>query len=80
MVMVLFAQAAVTPEGKPVGVPMPLATEVLCVILLNGVLIQSEGVIDAALTVFKGVTIITALPLKSAAVDVACAFDKVAMV
>ena len=50
MVMVLSAQAAVTPEGKPVGVPMPVATEVLCVILVNGVLIQSEGVIDAALT------------------------------
>ena len=56
--MVLFTQAAVTPEGKPVGVPMPVAPVVLCVILVNGVLIQSEGELEAALTVIAGVTVI----------------------
>ena len=56
MVMVLSAQEAVTPEGKPVGVPMPIATEVLCVILVNGVLIQTVGVLEAALTVLFGDT------------------------
>jgi hypothetical protein len=29
MVMVLAAQAAVTPAGKPVGVPMPVAPVVV---------------------------------------------------
>ena len=57
MVMVLSAQAAVTPEGKPVGVPIPVATEVLCVILVNGVLIQTVGVLEAALTVLFGDTV-----------------------
>ena len=58
MVMVLSAQAAVTPEGKPVGDPMPVATEVLCVILVNGVLIQTVGVIEAALAVTTSFTVI----------------------
>ena len=32
MVMVLEAQAAVTPEGNPVATPIPVAPWVLCVI------------------------------------------------
>ena len=58
MVMVLSAQAAVTPDGKPEGVPMPVATEVLCVILVNVVLIQTVGVLEAALAVTTSFTVI----------------------
>ena len=58
MVIVLDTQAADTPGGKPVAVPIPVALVVLCVILLNGVLIQSEGELEAALTVIAGVTVI----------------------
>ena len=48
MVMVLLAHTAVTPEGKPVAEPMPVASVVVCVIFVNAVLIQSVGVLDAA--------------------------------
>lgn len=57
MVIVLLAQAAVTPVGNPVAVPIPVALVVLCVILVNVVLIQREGVLDAILAVLmQGVT------------------------
>jgi len=57
MVIVLLAQAAVTPLGNPVAVPIPVAPVVLCVILVNVVLIQREGVLDAILAVLmQGVT------------------------
>jgi hypothetical protein len=56
--MVLAAKAAVTPAGKPVAAPMPVAPVVVCVILVNAVLIQSVGADDAALTVLFGVTVI----------------------
>ena len=56
--MMLLAQAAVTPAGKPVAVPIPVAPVVVCVIAVNAVVIQSVGVEDAALTVFAGVTVI----------------------
>ena len=52
------AKAAVTPAGKPVAAPMPVAPVVLCVILVNAVLIHNVGVDDAALTVLFGVTVI----------------------
>ena len=58
MVIVLEAQAAVTPEGSPVAVPMPVAPVVVCVMLVNAVLIQSVGVEEAALAVFAAVTVI----------------------
>ena len=48
MVMVLLAQAAVTPAGKPVAVPMPVAPVVVRVILVKGVLVHKVGVLDAA--------------------------------
>ena len=57
MVRVLDAQAAVTPPGKPVGVPMPVAPVVECVILVNGVLIHKLGVLDAALAVLIAETV-----------------------
>ena len=53
IVMVLLAQAAVTPDGNPVAVPMPVALAVVCVIFVNAVLIQSEGELDAAPAFFK---------------------------
>jgi len=52
--MVLDAHEAVTPVGNPMGVPMPVANVVVCVMTgLNAVLMHSVGVEDAADTVFK---------------------------
>ena len=58
IVIVLEAQAAVTPAGKPVAVPMPVAPVVTCVMLVNAVLIQRVGVLDAVPAVLAGVTVI----------------------
>ena len=58
IVMVLLAQAAVTPAGKPVALPIPVAPVVVCVMAVKAVLIHKVGVEDAALTVFAGVTVI----------------------
>ena len=49
---------AVTPAGKPVALPIPVAPVVLCVIFVKAVLIQTKGVEEAAPTVFTGVTVI----------------------
>jgi len=57
IVMVLDAHEALTPAGNPVGVPMPVAPVVVCVIAVRAVLIQSVGVEEAALTVLFGVTV-----------------------
>jgi len=51
MVIVLDAQDAPTPAGKPVVVPIPVAPEVVCVMAVRGVLIHSVGVEVGALTV-----------------------------
>ena len=56
IVMVLLAQAAVTPAGSPVAVPMPVAPVVVCVILVKAVLIHSVGVEEPAPAVLFGVT------------------------
>ena len=58
MVIVFAAHAAVTPAGNPVAAPMPVAPVVVCVIAVSGVLIQSVGVDEAALTVLLAVTVI----------------------
>jgi len=58
MVMVFEANAAVTPEGKPLAVPMPVAPVVVWVIGVKAVLIHKVGVLDAALTVLFAVTVI----------------------
>ena len=58
MVMVLLAHAAVTPDGKPVGEPIPVAPVVACVIAVNTVLIHKVGVEEAAPAVLFGVTVI----------------------
>jgi hypothetical protein len=48
MVIVFPAQVAVTPVGKPVGVPIPVAKVVVCVILGDkAVLIHKLGVYEA---------------------------------
>ena len=61
--MVLEAQAAVTPAGRPVAAPIPDAPVVVCVILVKTVLTQSVGVEEAAPAVFAGVTIIVPVAL-----------------
>ena len=58
IVIVLLAHVAVTPVGKPVAVPIPVAPVVVCVIAVSAVLIHNVGVLDAALTVLLGVTVI----------------------
>ena len=57
MVIVLEAQDAVTPAGRPVAVPMPVAPVVVCVIVVRAVLMQSVGVEEAAEAVLAGVTV-----------------------
>ena len=57
--MVFDAHAAVTPAGKPEGVPIPVALVVVCVMGVSEVFLQSVGDEDAALTLSaKFVTII----------------------
>ena len=64
MVIVLVAHAAVTPVGKPVGAPIPVAPVVVCVIVgVNAVLIHKVGDDDAAVTVLFGVTVIVPVAL-----------------
>ena len=63
MVIVLVAQTAVTPAGKPVEVPTPVAPVVVCVIVVNAVLIHNVGVLDAVPTVFAAVTVIVPVAL-----------------
>jgi L-lactate permease len=58
IVMVLAAQAAVTPAGRPVAVPIPVAPVVVCVIAVRAVLVQMVGMEEAAPAVLSGVTII----------------------
>ena len=58
MVISSEAQAALTPAGNPVAVPIPVAPVVACVIFVNAVLIHSVGVLDAAPAVLSGVTVI----------------------
>ena len=58
MMIVLLAQAALTPSGNPVAVPIPVAPVVACVIVVIAVLIHKVGVLDAAPAVLAGVTVI----------------------
>ena len=54
---------ALTPVGKPVAVPMPVAPVVVCVMVVMALLIQMVGVLDAALVVLSGVTVIVPVAL-----------------
>ena len=58
MVITSEAQAALTPAGNPVAVPIPVAPVVACVIFVNAVLIHKVGALDAAPAVLSGVTVI----------------------
>ncbi len=58
IVIVLLAQLAVTPGGKPVADPIPVAPVVVCVIDGMAVLIQTVGLELAAPTDFEGVIVI----------------------
>ena len=58
IVIILLAQAAVTPAGNPVAVPMPVALVVACVIFVNTVFTFSVGVDDAAPAAQAAVTVI----------------------
>ena len=63
MVITFAAQAALTPAGNPVAVPMPVAPVVACVIFVKAVLIHKVGVLDAAPAVLFGVTVIVPVAL-----------------
>ena len=54
----LLANAAVTPAGKPVADPIPVANVVVWVMFVKALLIHKVGVVDAAVAVIKGVTVI----------------------
>ena len=58
IVTVLEDQDAVTPAGRPVAVPIPVAPAVTCVMAVNAVLMHRVGVEEAAPTVLSGVTVI----------------------
>ena len=58
IVMVFEAQEAVTPAGRPVGVPIPVANVVVCVIAVSAVLMQRVGAEEAADAVLASYTVI----------------------
>ena len=58
IVIVFDAHDAVTPEGKLVGVPIPFAPDVACVIGVSGVLMHNVGADEAVPTVLVGLTVI----------------------
>lgn len=64
MVIVLLAQAAVTPAGSPVAAPIPVAPVVACVIAVNGELIQSVGVLEATAAVLATLTVMVPVALR----------------
>ena len=70
IVIVFEDHAAVKPVGKPVAVPIPVAPVVACVMLVNAVLIQRVGVLDAvpAVLVALTVTVLVAEALEQPAV------------
>ena len=63
MVIVLVAHVAVTPVGKPVAVPIPVAPVVVYVIAVKAVLIHNVGELEAVLMVLAGVTVIVPVAL-----------------
>ena len=61
IVMTSANHAAVTPVGNPVGVPIPVAPVVACVMSVKAVFRHTVGELDAVAAVFVGVTIIVPL-------------------
>ena len=58
MVITFAAHDAVTPAGKPVAAPMPVAPVVAWVMFVSAVLIHKVGVDDGAPAVLFGFTVI----------------------
>ena len=58
IVTIFDAHDAVTPLGRPVAVPIPVAPVVVCVIAVSAVLMHRVGVEDADPAVFADVTVI----------------------
>ena len=58
IVITFAAHEAVTPAGKPVAAPIPVAPVVVCVMSASAVLIHSVGVDEGALTVLSALTVI----------------------
>jgi hypothetical protein len=60
IVITLADQEAVTPAGKLVAVPIPVARVVECVIFVNTVFTANVGLVDPKLTVLSthGVTVV----------------------
>jgi len=63
IVIVFDAKAAVTPAGNPVAVPIPVAPEVVCVILVKAVFRQRVGVLEAAPAELAAFTVIVPVAL-----------------
>ena len=63
IVIVFPAREAVTPAGKPVATPMPVARVVVWVMLVSNVFIHRVGLEEAAPTVISGVTVIVPVAL-----------------
>lgn len=63
MVITSSAQKALTPAGKPLAVPMPVAPVVVWVMSVSVVLIHKVGVVEAVPVVLSGVTVI--IPMAS---------------
>ena len=57
IVTVLEDQDAVTPAGRPVAVPIPVAPVVTCVIAVKAVLMHRVGVEEAVPAVLSGATV-----------------------
>ena len=64
MVIVFDDQLAVTPSGRLVGVPIPVAPLVVCVMVVSTVFRHKVGVAEAVLAMFAGVTVM--VPVASA--------------
>ena len=60
IVITLDDQEAVTPDGKPVAVPMPVARVVECVIIVNNVFTANVGLDypELAVLITHGVTVV----------------------
>ena len=58
MVITSLTHAAVTPAGKLVAAPIPIAPVVACVMLMSTVLIHKVGLEEAAPEVLSAVTVI----------------------
>ena len=63
IVIVFDDQEALTPDGKPLAVPIPVAPLVLWVIDGIAVLIQTVGLIDAVPTVLIWITVMVPVAL-----------------